>query len=334
MSKKLNIAVIGAGYLGNFHSEKYARHPSVNLLSVVDIQEERAKEISEKYNTSYTTEYRTLLEGGKVDAVSIVTPTDTHYEIARLCLDAGIDVLIEKPITHQVWQAEELVRLAQAKGRILQVGHLERFNSAIQKLPSILTHPLFIECHRLHPFTHRGTEVDVILDLMIHDLDIILSIVRSHVSKIDAVGVAVLSPLIDIANVRLEFQRGCVANITASRVSLKSMRKIRLFQPDCYVSVDFQKAIIEIYKKTFSPGDRVPELSAETLSLEKKDALKEEIDAFIGSVQSRTKPLVSGLEALEALELARKITDHIQQKTPKHLSHFSFNEGQPSVFHG
>lgn len=335
MSKKLNIAVIGAGYLGNFHSEKYSQHPSAQLVSVVDIQEERAKEIAAKYNTSYTTDYRTLLESKKVDAVSIVTPTDTHYEIARAFLEAGIDVLIEKPITHKIWQAEELVRLAQDKGRILQVGHLERFNSAIQKLSTILTKPLFIECHRLHSFVQRGTEVDVILDLMIHDLDIILSMVRSDLSKINAVGVAVLSSLIDIANVRLEFQSGCVANITASRVSLKSMRKIRLFQPDCYVSVDFQKATIEIYKKTFQEGDSVPELSAETLSLERKDALREEINAFIDSVQSRTKPLVSGLEALDALKLAHQIVEHIQQKTPKSTSHSSVGVvGSPAVFHG
>ena len=245
MSKKLNIAVIGVGYLGNFHCEKYAQHPSVELVSVVDIQEDHAKKIAAHYHTAYTTDYRTLLEGHKVDAVSIVTPTDHHYEIARSCLEAGIDVLIEKPITHKVWQAQELVRLAQANGRILQVGHLERFNPAIQKLSTILTRPLFIECHRLHSFVQRGTEVDVVLDLMIHDLDIILSVVRSQVSKIDAVGVAVLSPLIDIANVRLEFHNGCVANITASRVSLKSMRKIRLFQPDCYVSVDFQNASVD-----------------------------------------------------------------------------------------
>lgn len=331
MSKKLNIAVIGAGYLGNFHSEKYAQHPSAQLVSVVDIQEERAKDIAAKYHTSHTADYKTLLRDKSVDAVSIVTPTDTHYEIARAFLEAGVDVLIEKPITHKTWQAEELVGLARAEGRILQVGHLERFNPAIQKLSTILTKPFFIECHRLHPFVHRGTEVDVILDLMIHDLDIILNMVPSEVSKIDAVGVAVLSSLIDIANVRLEFKSGCVANITSSRVSLKSMRKIRLFQPDCYVSVDFQEAVIEIYKKTLQEGDRTPELSAETLSLERKDALREEIDAFIGSVQSRTKPLVSGLEALEALKLAQEITENIQQKTPKPLSPFS---PQPSVFHG
>ncbi len=331
MSKKLNIAVIGTGYLGNFHSEKYAQHPSVELVSVIDIQEQRAKEIAEKYHTSYATDYRTLLGGHKVDAVSIVTPTDSHYEIARSFLEAGIDVLIEKPITHKVWQAEELVRLAHDKGRILQVGHLERFNSVIQKLGTLITHPLFIECHRLHPFVQRGTEVDVVLDLMIHDLDIILSIVRSEISKIDAVGVAVLSPLTDIANVRLEFQNGCVANITASRVSLKSMRKLRLFQPDCYVSVDFQKAVVEIYKRIFNAGESEAELSAETLSLERKDALKEEIDAFIHSVQFRSKPLVSGVEALDALKLAREIMEHIQQKVSKPLSPFF---PQPSVFHG
>ena len=331
MSKKLNIAVIGAGYLGNFHSEKYFQHSAIQLVGVADIREERAKEIAEKYSTSYTTDYRTFLRDKNVDAVSVTTPTDTHYEVARSCLEAGIDVLIEKPITHKVWQAEELVRLAQAQGRILQVGHLERFNSAIQKLGTFLTHPLFIECHRLHPFIQRGTEVDVILDLMIHDLDIILSIVRSDISKIDAVGVAVLSSLIDIANVRLQFESGCVANITASRVSLKSMRKIRLFQPDCYVSLDFQKASIEIYKKTVKEGETMPEISAETLSLERKDALREEIDAFIHSVQFRTKPLVSGLEALEALKVAQQIIEHIQHKAPKSMSSFA---PQPSLFHG
>ncbi len=254
MSQKLKIAVIGVGYLGNFHTEKYSRFSDVELIGVIDSNFQRAKEISEKYRTNAYSDYRDILN--QVDAISIVVPTDEHYQIAKDALLAQVDVLIEKPITHKVSEAKELVQIAKDRGRILQVGHLERFNPALQTVSDILTKPLFIECHRLHSFVSRGTEVDVVLDLMIHDLDIILNFVKSKISRIDAVGVSVISPLVDIANVRLQFQSGCVANVTASRVSLTSLRKIRVFQPDCYVSCDFLKSSVEVFRKVMHPGEK------------------------------------------------------------------------------
>jgi len=302
--------VIGAGYLGKFHAEKYSKLPTVNLVGVIDLDKDRATAIAELHHTQAFTQYQDILT--KVDAVSIAVPTDQHYAVAKECLEAGLDVLIEKPITHKIWEAQSLLRLAKEKDRIIQVGHLERFNPAIQKLTTILTRPLFIECHRLHSFVQRGTEVDVILDLMIHDLDIILSLVRSPVSKIHAIGVTVLSNHLDIANVRLEFESGCVANITASRVSLKAIRKIRLFQPDCYAAVDFHKSAIEIYKKTVSQGEQ-PEISGDMIEFDKKDVLEEEIKAFVNAIQTRTPPLVSGKEALEALKLAHDILGTIRK---------------------
>lgn len=306
--------MIGVGYLGNFHTEKYTKLPNVELVGVVDANPLRAKEIAAKYHTNAFHSVDDILD--RVDAVSIAVPTDQHYEVARKCLEQGIDVLIEKPITHKLWQAEALIDLAKERKCILQVGHLERFNPAIEKMKSSLTHPLFIECHRLHSFVQRGTEVDVVLDLMIHDLDIILDLVQSPVASLDAAGVNVMSDLIDIANVRLKFESGCVANVTASRISMKPMRKIRFFQEDCYVSCDFQTAQVEIYRQVKKQNEKLPEITAETLSLEKKDALEEEIKSFLQAVQTRSRPRVSGEDALRALRLAQSIVDQIHVTVP------------------
>jgi predicted dehydrogenase len=310
MKKKINAAVIGVGYLGTFHAEKYSQLKDVNLIGVVDVDSDRAKAVADRFQTRSFTDYREIVRDAH--AVSIVVPTDRHYEIAKECLERGCDVLIEKPMTEKIWQAENLIEIAKSKGAILQVGHLERFNSAIQGASRFLSAPLFIECHRLHSFVERGTDVDVILDLMIHDLDIILSLVRSRVVRIDAIGTPVLSPYIDIANVRLKFESGCVANVTASRVSFSAIRKIRIFQPSAYVSIDFQASSVDIFRK-ISPKEKEAELTAERLSFAKGDALSEEISQFIESVKRRTPPLVGGVQAIEALKLADQIHQQIKK---------------------
>lgn len=323
MSKKINIAVIGTGHLGNFHAEKYSKHSSCCLIGVVDNQPDRAKLIAKRYGTEGYTDFHKILD--KVDAVSIAVPTQAHYDIAKTCLTGGVDVLIEKPITHHSWQAEELVTIAKKNNRILQVGHLERFNPAFERVSEIINNPLFIECHRLHSFVSRGTDVDVILDLMIHDLDIILHLVSSDVKKIDALGVSVLSSNIDIANVRLQFQNGCVANITSSRVSVNPLRKIRIFQPDCYASVDFHDSQINLYRKVQSEGEALSEIKLENISLGKKDILDEEIKAFVQSVMHRIPPKVSGEEALKALALAHDIVAVIKKTTKTYYPNYELS---------
>ncbi|MBI4040386.1 MAG: Gfo/Idh/MocA family oxidoreductase [Deltaproteobacteria bacterium] len=310
MEKRVNVAVIGVGYLGSFHAEKYSKLPNVRLVGIVDQNKLQAEKVAERYGVSSYEDYHEVLD--QVDAVSIAVPTHVHFEIAKTCLLRGIDVLVEKPMTDHVWQAEELIQWSHEKQCILQVGHLERFNPAMVELASILTHPLFVECHRLHAYTVRGTEVDVVLDLMIHDLDIILNLVKSPVAEMDATGVQVLSKWVDIANVRLKFQNGCVANITASRVSLKDMRKMRFFQPDCYVSCDFKQAQCEVVQRIYTVGESLPEIRAKNLSLAKIDVLEEEIKSFLFSVRHRQKPKVTGEEALEALKLAHRIRDQIK----------------------
>jgi predicted dehydrogenase len=235
--RKLRAAVIGVGYLGKFHVEKYAANSRVEIVGVCDTVLSRAKEWGERVGAQAYADHRDLL--GKVDAVSVVVPTDRHHEVARAFLDSGVDVLLEKPIAANLSEADDLIAAARKKGRILQVGHLERFNPAFLAARDRIKIPLFIETHRLTPFRGRGTDVDVVLDLMIHDLDIILSLVRGSVEHIHAVGVPVLADKVDIANVRLQFQGGCEANLTASRISLQDQRRLRIFQPDSYVTIDY-----------------------------------------------------------------------------------------------
>src|SRR5499425_2519937 len=234
---KICVGVVGVGYLGKFHAEKYASSDKAKLIAVVDVDEARAREIAGQCHTEAIHDYRQLF--GRVQCVSIAVPTRLHRDIAREFLERGIDVLVEKPLAANIAEGRDLVESARAGNVILQVGHLERYNPAIRKLESVIKEPKFIECHRLAPFVERGTDVDVILDLMIHDLDVILSWVRADVQSVEAVGVPVLSETADIANARLRFTDGCIANITASRVALKRERKIRIFQTDTYVSVDY-----------------------------------------------------------------------------------------------
>jgi predicted dehydrogenase len=266
----------------------------------------RGKAVAEEFSTSYYESHRRLLKG--VDAVSIAVPTTSHYRVAMDAMRAGAHVLLEKPITSDLRQARTLVREASKRRLVFQIGHVERFNPAVQRAASLLAEPRFIECHRLGPFGGRGTDVDVVLDLMIHDLDLILSFVRSPVTRIQAVGVPVISATVDIANARLSFANGCVANVTASRVSARKQRKIRIFQEDAYVSMDFVEHTIQIFRRTFPNGPQnPPEITGELLETQKGDSLRDEIRAFVDCARQGASPLVSGQEGLAALEVAFRI---------------------------
>lgn len=304
---KLKTAVIGVGYLGKFHAQKYASLAQSELIAVCDTNQEIAKTIAEEHGVEFFENHLDLI--GKVDAVSIVVPTQKHYEVAKPFLENGIHVLLEKPITSTVAQAQELVDIAEANGAILQIGHLERFNPAVVALDNVLDEPMFIESHRVAPFNPRGADVNVILDLMIHDIDIILNFVGSPVKTIDASGVPVLSDDIDIANVRILFENGCVANVTASRVSMKSERKMRIFQHDAYISIDFQNKQLGIHRKgegEMFPG--VADIESNEQVFEQGDALLSEIDAFLTSIRMRQPAVVTGEDGLRALETANAIT--------------------------
>jgi len=308
MTVPLRAGVVGVGYLGAFHADKYASLPDVELVAVVDADPARAGSVAARCDTRADTDYRALFN--RVDCVSLAVPTPLHFALARDFLAHGIDVLVEKPMTETVTDGRALVDTAEQQGRILQVGHLERFNPAIRALAGIITQPRFIECHRLAPFVERGTDVDVILDLMIHDLDVILSLVHADVQSVEAVGVPVLSESTDIANARLRFSNGCIANITASRVALKRERKIRLFQTDTYVSVDYGEKHVRVCRR--HPGEAGPTISVEEQALGDSDALFDEIEHFVHAVRTRERPLVDGRTALRALEVAESIRDHLE----------------------
>ena len=312
--KKVRVAVIGVGYLGRFHAQKYAQLPECELVAVVDSRPEARAAVAAEVGARALPDYRSLL--GEVDAVSIVTPTAGHFAIAREFLESGAHVLVEKPITETPQQARELIQLAAKHGRVLQVGHLERFNSAIVGAEEHLRAPRFIECHRLAPYKERGTDVSVVLDLMIHDIDIVQTLVGSAIESIDAVGTPVFSEDVDIANARIRFANGCVANATASRVSLKTERKMRVFSAEAYVSMDLQQKIVTVIRKR--PGAVAGQLpvSIEERNFEPGDALQAEIQSFLGCIQHGTAPVVSGEAGLAALETAIQITAQVQKSRP------------------
>ncbi len=306
-------AVIGVGYLGRFHAQKYARLAEANLVSVVDINSQRGRQVAKEVNTRALTDYRELI--GKVDAVSIVTPTAQHFAIAKQFLSAGVHVLLEKPMTKNLEEADELIATAKKSGAILQVGHLERFNSAFTAIRPRLRDPMFIEAHRLALFNERGLEVDVILDLMIHDIDIVLNIINAPLKDVHASGVSALSSLPDIASVRMEFENGAVANLTASRISIKSMRKLRIFQENCYFSTDYAtKRAYAVYREPESGEDGFPQLSMEEFEIIEKDSLEEEIGAFLRSVRTATPPEVDGEQGRRALAVALEISSRIEEQ--------------------
>ena len=306
--EKISVGVVGVGYAGGYHAEKYAASGKAELVGVVDIDRDRALEIGGKLGVASATDYRELF--GKVRCVSVAVPTRLHYEVSRDFFAAGIDVLVEKPIAATLEEGRELVALAAEKGCVLQVGHLERFNPAIRRLENIIREPKFVECHRLAPFVERGTDVDVVFDLMIHDIDVIASLVRSPVKQVEAVGVPVLTDKPDIANARITFANGCIANITSSRVSMKRERKVRFFQPDAYISIDYDQKRAQIYRKP-EKGKGWLDIRGETVEIKDGDALADEIDSFLQAVSSRSRPLVSGEEGLTALEIASMISDQL-----------------------
>ncbi|MFQ5585511.1 MAG: Gfo/Idh/MocA family protein [Thermodesulfobacteriota bacterium] len=308
--KRIRVGVIGAGYLGRFHAEKYAALDSAELVGVVDIDRKRADTLAAAVETQAFSSHTDILD--KVDAVSVVTPTETHFDITRELLARGIDVMLEKPMTSTVDEADELIETAERCGALLQIGHLERFNAAVVALEGKDVAPLFIESDRLSPFPNRGVDVDVILDLMIHDIDIILNLVDSDVESVEAVGVPVVTGKVDIANARLKFKSGCVANVTASRVSKEMVRKTRLFQPDEYVSIDYAAQKIAIFRRERGAGG-LPRIVEEDITIERRDSLMEETRAFLTCVERREQPLVSGREGKRALLVAQQIQDSIQQ---------------------
>lgn len=309
---KLRTAVIGVGYLGRFHAQKYRELPDSELIAVVDNSPEAAQKVADELGVPAVADYRDLI--GRVDAVSIVVPTPLHFSVAETLLEAGIHVLVEKPITETIEQAQRLIDLARQKNCVLQVGHLERFNPAVQAAAKVISTPRFIESHRLAPFKQRGTDVSVVLDLMIHDIDLIQELVGRPIASIDAVGAQVFSQDIDIANARIRFEGGCVVNTTASRVSLKQERKLRIFQDDAYLSVDLQQKILTVVrKKEAGPVESPAQVAIDEQSFEQGDALRSEIEAFLSSVLTGAAPVVSGEDGLRALATAIKITELLEQ---------------------
>ncbi|HTZ39953.1 MAG TPA: Gfo/Idh/MocA family oxidoreductase [Syntrophales bacterium] len=314
MSKPIRIGVVGIGHLGNYHLQKYQKLENVHIAGVADVDRSRSDKAAAAFGCAAFSDHRDLVD--RVDAVSITVPTQAHHTVAKDFLAAGKDVLLEKPFTATLEEADDLIALAAAQDLVLQVGFIERFNPAIVALDKVIRQPLFIESHRLHPFVERGTDVDVVLDLMIHDLDLILHYVRSPITNVEAVGVSVLSDKVDIANVRLTFENGCVANITASRITLKHMQKLRFFGLEGYHSVDFSKReVVSLARREKERGKM--EIGLNDVKVRPHDPLEEEIRAFVDCVVNRGIPRVSGLEARKSLELALLINE--KMKTGKDL---------------
>ena len=315
--KQLRVGVVGVGYLGKFHAQKYRSMPDVDLVGVVDTDPVQGKKVAEDNATAYYSDLRSLF--GKVDAISVAAPTPAHFAIARDFLRKNVDVLIEKPMTSRLEDADELIRIAESNGSIIQVGHLERFNPAVVALRGKIDQPRFIESHRLSIYQGRCTDVSVVLDLMIHDIDLILNLVGSTIKNVHAAGIEVVSENIDIANARLEFDNGAVANVTASRISAKNERKLRLFQKDAYISIDFAGHKITLVRPESNHGDDIiPGMKIEELKFDKGDALDDELKSFVQSVKHRRPPLVTGQMGRDALKTALSIMAQIK-KTSQHL---------------
>ena len=312
MSKRLAVGVVGVGYLGRFHALIYARHPDIDLVGVVDTNSDTAHSVAAEAGCVAFGDASDLL--GKVDAVSIVVPTTAHLAVARRFLGNGVHVLLEKPIAATVEEGAEIVAEADRAGVILQIGHLERFNAGVMALAGRIKKPRFIEAHRMSPFVARATDVDVISDLMIHDIDIVLSLIDAEIAHISAAGTAVLTDHIDIANARLEFGNGAVANVIASRVSREKMRRIRVFEHHRYQSLDFIDQTLDVAYPQERPGEPWPEIVTERLAIEPVKPLDAEIDAFARSVRSGEAPLVGGDIGLRALEVALQVKEKILQQ--------------------
>lgn len=306
------VGVVGVGYLGRFHAQKYAGHPGAELIGVSDIDERAGRAVADELRCRFFADHRELADA--VEAVSIAASTRAHYALAKFFLERGIHVLVEKPMTESSAEAAELTRIAETGGLKLQVGHIERFNPALLAAREGLDRPSFIECHRLAPFTARGADVSVVLDLMIHDLDVILSLVDSPPARVSAIGIAALTPTVDVANARIEFANGAIANVTASRASTKAERKFRVWQDRQYVSIDFGRGIVQKVRSRAAWKAGESPLEEESWNLEKGDALAAEIAAFLRAVRSGEACLVSGRDGLAALELAERILADIETR--------------------
>jgi predicted dehydrogenase len=311
--QRLRLGVVGVGYVGELHAQKYASMEDIDLVGLADIDFERAKDIARKYNTKAFNSHAGLLP--YVDGLSLAVPTTSHFEIGHDILTHGTHLLVEKPITLNLGDADRLIEIAKKNNTILQIGHIERFNPAVIKMESLLSEPIFIESHRLNLFTKRGTDVDVVLDLMIHDLDIILHLVNSRIKEIDAVGMPIVDDKIDIANVRIVFANGTVANLTASRVSDESLRMIRIFQPDSCISVDYGKRKISVTRlkaaqKNYT--DPWPTVHRED-KFPDSDPLADQIRSFVEAIKGGAEPKVSGVDGKKALAVALSIIDQIKK---------------------
>jgi len=320
----MKIAVIGVGHLGKNHTKHLAKIPGCTLVGVVDTNQKAADEIAQLYQTKAYTDYKKVLR--HVDAVSIATPTVAHYQVARKTLSKGIHTFIEKPITTTVPEANKLISLAEKHKAVLQVGHIERFNPAFVAAKEYLQNPKFIECHRLSSFSFRSIDIDIVLDLMIHDIDLILSIVKSPIKKVDAVGVKIISGKNDLANARLVFENGCVANLTASRASDKAMRKMRIFTGTTYASIDFAEKTASVYESKgdlstlaanpppgFNPKEFMLDkfINVLNLTITPYDQLEQELTSFVDAVQNNKAPIVSGADGRDALAICHKILGKI-----------------------
>ena len=301
------MAVVGVGHVGSLHAKIYRQIQNCLLVGVCDTDKPRLNEVASSLGVAGYADYQQLFD--KIDAVSIATPTELHYKIAYRFLNHNIHTLIEKPFTANLKEADALIKIAKINRLILQVGHIERFNSAFSATKKLIQDPKFIECHRLSPFLKRSLDIGVVLDLMIHDIDIVLGLVNSTIKKIEAVGVPVLTKFEDIANSRITFKNGCVANLTCSRVSDEWLRKIRIFQKDAYISLDYKEARACVYKKSGR------QITKEELPIEKEEPLRKELESFLECISQHKEPIVSGKLAREALKVALEIQNQIWRKS-------------------
>ena len=306
---KIRVAVIGIGYLGEFHAEKYKANKNAELVAIVDTDRSRRDVVSKKLDVKSYSAYESIIN--EVDAVSIVVPTNLHYKVASYFISNNKHVLIEKPFASSVSEAKKLKKLASKRDIVLQVGHLERFNKAFVKLKNIVKNPVFIECNRISPFKIRGTEVNVIMDLMIHDLDIVMSLNNSNIRNIQANGASVLTNKTDIANARITFENGCVCNLSASRISEKIERKMRVFQKDSYFSLDYQDCELDSYKKVIS--GKIKRIEKNKNNFINNDPLNEEIKSFIECTKKNKRPVVDAVDGIKALQYAIKISNLIKK---------------------
>ncbi len=312
---RLRVGVVGTGYLGKFHAKIYNDMPDVDLVGIVDVNEEAAKAVADECGCPAYTESKDLLD--KIDAVSIVVPTELHLEVARPFLEKNIHMLLEKPVAPSYEESLELVELAEKSGVIFQVGHLERYNAGVMALAERAKEPRFIEVHRLGPFVARATDVDVVTDLMIHDIDIVLELVGSPIKSLSAMGTPVITNHVDIANARIEFENGAVANVNASRVSNKKFRRIRVFERDHYYGLDYAEQKLDVVRAEHKGGDEEwPEIVTEQLDVEPRLPLNAEIEDFVHNIRTNTTPLVTGRVALEALRVALLVKEKIAACLP------------------